>query len=192
VLRAYDTVVDPGGFVRAWLAEHGRMFEDRVYAGESYIRVQGYLTDNHPCFEVPTLTDPLDVTFGGRLQLLGRSARGDSVVAGHDWSVDLYWRARRASAEDDRIVMEMVDAHRQPWARVDEMPLGNAYPTSRWQAGEVLRQPIRMHVPAGVAGGLYTVQIMVYDPAKQAALGVVDANGRALEGAVKIADLTVR
>ena len=48
VYRIYDTVTDPSGFIRRRLAEYGTQFEDRVFTGESQLRVQGFLTGRDP------------------------------------------------------------------------------------------------------------------------------------------------
>ena len=48
VYRLYDTVTDPDGFIRGWLDEYGTPFEDQAFAGESQLRVQGYLTGRTP------------------------------------------------------------------------------------------------------------------------------------------------
>ncbi len=41
--RIYDTVNDPAGQVRGWLAEDGRLADDQVFAGEANMRVQGFV-----------------------------------------------------------------------------------------------------------------------------------------------------
>ena len=41
--RIYDTVNDPAGQVRGWLAENGQLSDDQVFAGEANLRVQGFV-----------------------------------------------------------------------------------------------------------------------------------------------------
>ncbi|MFN2227618.1 MAG: hypothetical protein ACK2UY_14945, partial [Anaerolineae bacterium] len=63
VYRIYDTVTDPEGFIRQWLAEHGTPFANEVFDGESQLRVQGFVT--------------------GRDPLAGTTARYDAVLSDH-------------------------------------------------------------------------------------------------------------
>ena len=46
----------------------------------------------------------------------------------------------------------------------DEMPIGNAWGTSRWTPGEILREPVRLKISARVAPGIYTLRVALYDP----------------------------
>jgi len=48
VFRIYDTVTDPQGFIRKWLEEHGRKFEDQLFGGQSFMRVQVRRAKFHP------------------------------------------------------------------------------------------------------------------------------------------------
>ena len=41
--RIYDTVNDPAGQLRGWLAEGGQPADDQVFAGEANLRVQGFV-----------------------------------------------------------------------------------------------------------------------------------------------------
>ncbi len=191
VLRVYDTVVDPDGFIRRWLDEHGRQFEDRLYPGESYLRVQGYLTQPEPQMEAPALAHDVHATFGGRLALLGWSAMDESARSGRAWDLDLYWRATARMAGDYRAVVELTDADGRAWARDDQLLLGASYPTSRWLPDEVQREPVRLKAPAGLPAGLYTVRVFVYDPRDLAALAVEGAPGQSSSDSVDLGQLSI-
>jgi hypothetical protein len=191
VLRAYDTVTDPSGFIRSWLHEHGFLFEDRSFAGDSYIRVQGYLTQQGPAVGAPALSERVNVTFGDGLRLLGYISGGDAIQPGHPWDSDLYWSVVKQLPSDYRVIVELTDEDGQPWARSDEMPLGTAYPTSQWQEDEVLRQPVRLDVPQDIPSGRYEIRVMVYDPKRQEALSATDSHGQPSEGKITLRTVTV-
>ena len=191
MLRAYDTVVDPDGFIRSWLDEQGFLFEDRTFAGESYIRVRGYLTRKEPVLETPPLSESPHVTFGDGLRLLGYVSEGDAVQPGHPWDSDLYWSVLKRLPSDYRVIVELADEDDQPWARSDEMPLGTAYPTSQWQEDEILRQPVRLHVPQDIPSGRYEVRVMVYDPKRQEALSAMAPQGQLPAGKITLGAVTV-
>jgi len=44
MLRIYDTVTDPEGFIRDWLVTNTTPFEDKPFSGESFMRVQGFMS----------------------------------------------------------------------------------------------------------------------------------------------------
>ncbi len=167
MLRAYDTVVDEGGFVRAWLDEHGLKFEDQVFSGESNIRVQGYLTHRAP---FPTHT--LDLSLDDELSLAGYGGELNSVAAGEALDLALYWNPRLAPKRDYHVVGGLFGPEGRLWAQVDEVPLGPLYGPARWAVGQVVRHPLRLTVPPGTPPGPYELKVGMYDP----------QTGQALEG----------
>jgi hypothetical protein len=125
------------------------------------------------------------------LELLGYVGQPNSVQPGRPWEIDLYWKALRQLPADYRVAVQWVDQQGQPWARDDEMLLGTAYPTSHWQNGEVLRQPIGLRPPQGIPAGDYRVEVLVYDPKKQQALGAVGSDGRTLGDSIALGEISL-
>lgn len=179
VFRIYDTVTDPQGFIRKWLEEHGRKFEDQLFAGQSFMRVQGFLTHPDPIYEVPDLPHPVGVELGGQVRLEGFEGEAAPVRAGQAFDLALYWRATQRLDIDYHVVLYLVDAKGEVVSQTDEMPLGSLDLTSRWKEGEVLREPMRLEIPKGTPGGEYTLQVAIYDLASGQFLLVEDKRWRA-------------
>jgi len=179
VFRIYDTVTDPQGFIRRWLEEHGRKFEDQLFAGQSFMRVQGFLTHPGPIYEVPDLPHPVGVELGGRVRLEAFEGEAAPVRAGEALDLALYWRATQRLDIDYHVVLYLVDAGGEVLTQTDEMPLGSLYLTSRWKVGEVLREPIRLEIPEGTPEGEYTLQVAIYDLATGQFLPLEDERWRA-------------
>jgi len=179
VFRIYDTVTDPQGFIRRWLEEYGRKFEDQLFAGQSFMRVQGFLIHPDPIHEVPDLSHPVGVELGGQVRLEGFEGGAAPVRAGEALDLALYWRATQRLDIDYHVVLYLVDAGGEVLAQIDEMPLGSLYLTSRWREGEVLREPMRLEIPKGTPGGEYTLQVAIYDLASGQFLPVKDKRWRA-------------
>ena len=91
VYRIYDTVTDPEGFIREWLDEHGRLLGEEEFVGESYMRVQCYLTAREPEYDVEPRYHPLDLDIVDGLKLAGYSAQ-PVVRAGDQLPVTLQWQ----------------------------------------------------------------------------------------------------
>ncbi len=193
LLRVYDTVVDPQGFIRSWLEQNGFLFDDRLFAGPSYLRVQGYLTQKQPTWPLPSNLKPCDAVFDDSLKLIGYQVAEESIHLETSGALDiaLYWEALRRLPADYRVVVELADVQEQTWARSDEMPLGASYPTSRWQPHQVLRHPARVSLPKLAPPGSYEVRVMVYDPKRQVVLGAIAPSCQTRQGRVVIGSVTV-
>jgi len=164
MLRLYDTVVDPDGVVRDYLATRGRLFDDEGFAGESYARVQGYLTTRAPLTTLPNDVARREILLGNRIVLLGFEPAALTVRAGAPLDVEVYWQAREPTNVDARLYIGLFAADGAVVASSDEIPIGNALGTSRWTPGEILRQPIRLRVPANSASGDYVLRVALYNP----------------------------
>ncbi len=180
VLRIYDTVTDPEGRIRAWLEEHGLLFDDQLLTGEANARVQGWRTHRQPRFETSEFQYPVGAFFGEDvLLLLGYDISTTTVAAGQELPVVLYWQWW---AEPDRpearvnygVSVGLFDANGRRWAQWDEQPGAPLYPTSKWVRGEVMEEPVRLPIPLGVPPGEYFLDVTVYDAATTVALGVTD------------------
>lgn len=191
VFRIYDTVTDPQGFIRRWLEEHGRKFEDQLFAGQSFMRVQGFLTHPGPIYEVPDLPHPVGVEFGGRVRLEGFEGGVAPVRAGKTLDLALYWRATQRLDIDYHVVLYLVDEGGEVRTQTDEMPLGSLYLTSRWKEGEVLREPRRLEIPEGTPGGEYSLQVAIYDLASGKFLPLEDERWRADGERVRLGSVVI-
>jgi hypothetical protein len=166
--RIYDTVTDPGGFIRDWLDAHGTRFEDRVYTGESQLRVQGYLGHRPPPPGVQRAVESgSSLTFGdGSLHLLGtpslQAGAETEVEVGGALDLAAYWQ-RTGRVPGDLILFAGLDD--PPFgavAQVDERPAGPLFPVGAWPAGEVVRTPLRIPIPAGTPPGRYSLVLGWY------------------------------
>jgi hypothetical protein len=92
----------------------------------------------------------------GDLTLLGHDYQGGTYQPGDIVSLDLYWRARRASAHDLAFSLQLADATGGIWASHPIAP-AVGYPTSHWQKGELVRAQHRFRVPLDVPEGEYAL-----------------------------------
>ncbi|MBI5653876.1 MAG: glycosyltransferase family 39 protein [Chloroflexi bacterium] len=164
MVRLYDTVVDPDGIIRDYLATRGRIIDDQGFAGESYTRVQGYITSRDGLVALPTRATRRDILIGNRIALIGFEPATAPIRAGQSLDLVLYWQAREPVNLDLHLYVGVFDTNNKPIAMRDELPIGNALGTSRWTPGEILRHPIRVRVPASLAPGNYSVRVALYNP----------------------------
>lgn len=165
LLRLYDTVVDPEGTIRDYLAQHGRIIDDQVFSGQSNARVQGYLTTRVPLTALPASATRREVVLGNRLALLGFEPVATSVRAGAALDMVLYWQAKQATNVDAHLFVGLYSEEGGTLvASSDAVPLGNALGTSRWSSDEIMREPVRLLIPSNVPPGNYLLRIALYNP----------------------------
>ena len=160
VYRIYDTVTDPEGFVRNWLDEHGTRFEDRVFSGESQLRVQGYLTGKDPLSEQER---PAGAALAdGSLQLAAASVWVPEVEVGGALDLALVWRVVSPLEDDAILFAGLFDDQGQRWAQTDERGLGSIHTPAAWPEGATIRTPLRLPVPPGTPPGQYRLEVGWY------------------------------
>ena len=164
MVRLYDTVVDPDGIVRDYLATRGRIIDDQGFAGESYARVQGYNTSKESLAALPARAVRRDILIGNRIALIGFEPATAPIRAGQPLDFVIYWQARESVNLDLHLYVGVFDANGKPVVTSDELPIGNELGTARWTPGEILRHPIRVRVPANLAPGNYAVRVALYNP----------------------------
>jgi mannosyltransferase len=119
VYRIYDTVTDPKGFIRAWLDEHGRLLGEEEFAGESYMRVQCYLSAREPDYDAEPQEHSLDLEVVGGLRLTGYIMQ-PMVRAGEQLPVTLRWRTagEGGTAHGVRLALALQGARPGDWMEV--------------------------------------------------------------------------
>lgn len=100
----------------------------------------------------------------GDLQLLGYDLTTGSYRPG-DWVwVRPYWRAKRKLAEDYSFYLRLLDEHKGLWAQKVIRPVGDGYPTSFWDEGEVVKGQHTLRIPPDAPAGEYYVEILLREP----------------------------
>ncbi len=124
-------------------------------------------------FTLPHLENPLGVDFGGQVRLAGYDLEQDDSLR-----LTLWWQALQSPAGDYTVFVHLFDPETEEiLAQSDAMPRGGAYPTSWWQAGEVVSETVTLSL-AGVPSGRYRLAVGLYDPTGR--LLAIGADGRRL------------
>ncbi|MGB8647758.1 MAG: glycosyltransferase family 39 protein [Anaerolineae bacterium] len=160
LLRIYDTVTDSQGVIRQYLSAHGQLIDDQGYSGGANLRVQGYLTQT--LRSLPQDATPVQANLAGRVVLLGDRGLAPNARGGDNLDLTLYWQPLQSLNYNYQLSVQVLDAGNQVVAQHDETPLGDALPTTRWKAGEIYPEPVRLPLPAGLPAGQYTVIAKLY------------------------------
>ncbi len=101
----------------------------------------------------------LNVTFGDEITLLGYS--WGVAAAGEPPRLRLYWQAETQPAADYTVFVHVVGADGTLLAQADAPPAGGAYPTSLWDAGEIIADERAVPLPQEDD---YSVWVGLYQP----------------------------
>ena len=168
--RLYDTVSDPNGAIRTWLATNTLTSTETLIPGRDYGQLQLFTTPlGAPRPAGSTLTTTL-AAFGGAVDLVAAAAP-PTVTAGSYLYTDLLWRAQPLLATlgtDLSASLRLYDAGGQQVAQADG-PL-HASPTGTWDPTLLYPQSAALPIPAGLTPGPYSLQIIVYRQDNAAAL----------------------
>lgn len=152
-----DNVVDPQSIVESTLWPHGYQIGEYNFAS---IRLPLYQLTSLPVKSIPW--QPVSAVFGDQLELSGFWA-SSQAFAGDWFYVTLRWRALRTPATDYRVFVHALDAEGQLRFQKDKRPLNDLLPTSRWIAGQTLRDAYATVVPPDALPGGYEIVMGVYD-----------------------------
>jgi hypothetical protein len=159
---------DPAGAAAVYLTRRAAAADPaclanqhRYAAGVTLIRAQA-----GPAMQLPASARLLTVDLGPTMALAGFETQASVPRSTLQWRLSLYWRALAKSDVDYTVSVRPLRAGNlisggdgQPVIQ-DHQPVWNAYPTSRWSPGEIVRDDYVLDLPGqAVPDG---AQIVVY------------------------------
>jgi hypothetical protein len=177
----YDLVV--GAFSKDTLEELDVLDERGIAVGTSL--AVGKLTvvrrsSKPPSIKGVDIKHPRVFNFGDELELLGYDIDRSAVQAGEGVHLTLLWRSLRKMNQPYAVCLQLADEG-GGIASEKIFPIAtDSYPTTRWQAGEVVRSQHYLPVPAETSAGRHRLQ-----------LAVVDQEGKPLAAAIDLIELEI-
>ncbi len=116
------------------------------------------------------------------IELIGYDvARTDNAIA-----LTVYWGSIAETRSDYTVFAHLVggmnpETQSPVWSQDDTAPGRGLYPTSRWQAGEVIVDDYRLALPSQLPHGEYQIEVGMYLAKTGARIPVNDANGAPME-----------
>ncbi len=128
-----------------------------------------------------------EYVLGEKLALVARQAQAD--YAARILSLRLTWQALAPMDKDYVAFIHVVDSNGNTVWQVDRQPRDGAYPTSLWDVGEIVDDPIVIPMPKGAEGRTYRLHLGVYDPDTEVRLLAFDPFGRRLKDDIIVLSL---
>jgi hypothetical protein len=134
----------------------GQSPNDRIILGKIHVWQQPPAPPQYPL---------ADIQFGDSIALLGADVgSGLSLQPGQTLAYQLHWQALTPIAQDYVVFTHLLDAEGNIQAQQDTPPQQGRYPTSWWDAGEVVIDPYALSLPPDLAPGSYTLRVGLYEP----------------------------
>ncbi len=115
-------------------------------------------------YEIYTPAPPLHLqaaNFGDNIELVGWSAEPDRPRPG-TWNLTLVWQARRTMRQAYTAFVHLQNRAGDKVAQDDRAPHDGVYPTTRWAAGEMVRETYALAIPDSLPAG-YGLRVGWYD-----------------------------
>jgi hypothetical protein len=134
--------------------------------------------------EPGSIGHPAGATFDDQIELLGYDAAPwDGEVA-----VALHWRSIQVPRADYTVFVHLLDADGEVVSQHDGPPQDGAYPTSTWDAGEVVVDERILLLPPDLTPGLYSLWVGLYLPASGERLAVAGGGYSVKLGSARLGD----
>lgn len=150
---------------------------DPVFVGEKARLVGATAVDPQP--EIP-----VNATFEQGITLLGVAGIEDAASI----PLTLYWQATDTPAADYTVFVHLLDQEGNWLAGADAPPVNNFYPTSLWQAGDIIDDLHTLVLPTDLPSDDYRILIGLYDPISGVRLLRTDGSGDLVEIPLKVED----
>lgn len=117
--------------------------------------------------------NPLQARVGDSFIFLGYDVSPRVLNPGQSAHVSLYWRATAKPDRDYLVSTDLVDERGKVWPQSSRQALDGDYPTSLWEAGQVVRDRFDLVVDPETPRAVYELRVGLYDEQAQSYLPVV-------------------
>jgi hypothetical protein len=128
---------------RVWDNDHIIYFGRRIPPGEA-------------------IPNPRLARLGDSMALRGFQIDTDPIRPGQNLNLKVYWQTDAPLAQDYTVFTQLLDKSGALVTSWDSQPLGGYFPTSRWPAGEIVTDMVRLPRPANLPPGDYTLGTGMY------------------------------
>jgi hypothetical protein len=136
------------------------------------------------------IVHPLEADLGGKVRLLGYNIES-GFRPGDGIHLTLFWQALEEMNKDYTVFTHLIDAKGHIWGQKDNPPVDGFYPTTKWEAGEIVRDQYDIPILPDAPPAEYQIEVGMYLAETGERLPAVDpptgqAVDRVLVGGIQI------
>ena len=120
----------------------------------------------------------LPARFTDQIDLLGYNLSDRQLASGESLDLTLYWSPRGRPTHDYTVFVHLLDSSGQLRGQADSPPMAGKYPTSVWDAGEVIADLHTLSLAPDLPAGEYKIAIGLYDPETGQRVPIVDEDSQ--------------
>jgi len=129
-----------------------------------------------PPVEALDIEHPLSANLDGKVRLLGYNMTG-AFRPGSEVRLTLFWQALKAMDKNYTVFIHLADPQGHIWGQKDNPPVDGFYPTTAWEAGEIVRDQYNLGMSPDTPPGQYQIEVGMYLAETGERLQVLAENG---------------
>ena len=142
--------------------------------------------------EIPNLQSVPNTVLGDSIVLVGYRLGFETVRAGDQLPIVLYWKGLDHIEQDYQVLVHLVEPGAGvPLSQADGAPVNGLYPATVWQPGEIVADVHNLKVDSAVPAGEYNVLVGMYELESTTRLPVVVGGRDAGRDVVRLTTITV-
>jgi hypothetical protein len=114
-----------------------------------------------PALEDLDMEHSIGAVLGERVRLLGYNIES-GFRSGDNIHLTLFWQCLQKMGQDYVVFTHLVDEKQSIWGQKDNPPVDGFYPTSRWEAGEIVRDQYDILISPQALPGEYQIEVGMY------------------------------
>jgi hypothetical protein len=114
-----------------------------------------------PPVEALDIEHRLSANLGDKVRLLGYNLTG-AFQSGGEVHLTLFWQALEAMDKDYTVFVHLTDPQGHIWGQKDNPPVDGFYPTTTWEAGEIVRDQYDVGISPDTPPGQYQIEVGMY------------------------------
>ncbi len=158
--------------------------------GERLFASDGQVVAQLATIEVQDIAHRIDEDFGDFATLLGSNLASEGVAPGGVAELTLYWRVSASTDTLYVVAVQVLDANEASVAQADTVPAGGTRPTTTWQPGEIVVDPVAIQLPGDVPQGQYSIVLTMYDSVSGAQVFTGVGNGAVVLATLDVQETT--
>ncbi len=127
-----------------------------------------------PLYKAPSPQFSLRANINDKVSLLGYDLEPSAVKQGQAFHFTLYWRALTEMGKNYHVFIHLIGPEGWGWGQIDQSPVSNYYPTSRWRAGQTFRDEYWLLPSPQAPAGDYHLELGLYHQDTMERLEIVD------------------
>ena len=139
----------------------------------------------------PPIEHALEADFGGLIKLLGYTLNAETIKAGDNLQLTLYWQALAEMNTSYNVFTHLIDENDRILSQKDNPPMNGTYPTTKWRVGEIVVDGYEILVPPDTPPGKYLIETGLYELTTGQRPPVLDAAGSPQDNRIILGEVSI-